>query len=563
MRLTASRSLLAALLWLLGLPLAARPAAERALRFYDDDPIAVVPETQDAGRVEPRALDLAAEFVENLFGRPGDPTDGVPAQNVNTIGEVPDSSWFTNRLGSRPLTVEAIARAVAPAGGPADGPLLVDRKTEGITPGLRLDDARGTRWFVKFDPKGHRGMASGAEIISTRLLWALGYHVPENVLVRLRPAALRIGPQAVVRTRSGRTRRMTQADLDALLDEVTPEPDGRYRALASRALDGRPVGPFLFHGTRPDDPNDLVPHEHRRELRGLRVFAAWLNHVDSKASNTLDTLVRQPDGTWRVRHHLLDFGSTLGSAAVYPREPWEGFDYIFEGGREVALGIAGLGFALRPWRTVRFHEAPAVGRLPADHRDWDPGAWRPRIPNPAFLRAQPADAFWAATKLAAVTDELIRWAVASAELNDPAADAFLVRALIERRDAILRTYLPAVNPIVEPALDAGGTLRFANAAVRARVAPPPAGYRAAWYRFDNATGTSTPLGETVAREAWLEPPADLPREPGAFVRIDVAAEGGPDAWRRPVRLYFRRGGTAWTLVGAFREDSPAGPSPPP
>ncbi len=46
-------------------------------------------------------------------------------------------------------------------------------------------------------------------------------------------------------------------------------------------------------GTRSDDPNDLVPHEHRRELRALRVFGAWTNLVDWKAGNTLDTLVEE------------------------------------------------------------------------------------------------------------------------------------------------------------------------------------------------------------------------------------------------------------------------------
>ncbi|NIW47138.1 MAG: hypothetical protein GWN30_21030, partial [Gammaproteobacteria bacterium] len=59
-------------------------------------------------------------------------------------------------------------------------------------------------------------------------------------------------------------------------------------------------------GIRDDDLNDVIPHQHRRELRGLRVVAAWLNHFDTKANNTLDVYVE--DGY--VRHYLIDFGST-------------------------------------------------------------------------------------------------------------------------------------------------------------------------------------------------------------------------------------------------------------
>ncbi len=61
----------------------------------------------------------------------------------------------------------------------------------------------------------------------------------------------------------------------------------------ARLLAGKILGPFLYDGTRPDDPNDVVPHQHRRELRALRVFGAWTNLTDLKAGNTLDSLVSE------------------------------------------------------------------------------------------------------------------------------------------------------------------------------------------------------------------------------------------------------------------------------
>ena len=164
-----------------------------------------------------------------------------------------------------------------------------------MTPGFTVRDAAGQVWFLKFDPPGYRGMATGTEVVVTKLFWALGYFVPEVHLASLRPEQLTIDETATITPPSGNKRRFKQSDIDALLRKAHRDPDGSYRVIASKALEGRPVGGFRFYGTRSDDPNDMVPHEHRRELRAYGTFSAWVNHVDSKSINTLDTVIEQGD----------------------------------------------------------------------------------------------------------------------------------------------------------------------------------------------------------------------------------------------------------------------------
>ena len=123
---------------------------------------------------------------------------------------------------------------------------------------------------------------------------------------------------------------MRPSDLDDVLRRAHRSADGSYRAVAARAVPGKPLGGFRYYGTRPDDPNDVVPHEHRRELRALKVFGAWTNLVDMKAGNTLDTLVTE-NGRSVVRHYLQDVGSTFGTGANGPREYDEGWEYLYDG----------------------------------------------------------------------------------------------------------------------------------------------------------------------------------------------------------------------------------------
>ena len=155
--------------------------------------------------------------------------------------------------------------------------------------------------------------------------------------------------------------------------------------------------------------------------------------------------------------------------------------------------------------------------------------------------------------MGAFSDEMIRAAVKTAEFSDPqGVQRLLGDVLIKRRDKIGQAYSPKVNPIVHPALDAGGTLTFANAAVDAGVAPAPSGYRARWFTFDNATGDTSPLGESTGSAPRLNGPERLPATPGAFVQVDIAADGGPASWQRPVQAWFKRTADGWRWVGFSR-----------
>ena len=141
---------------------------------------------------------------------------------------------------------------------------------------------------------------------------------------------MKISENATIRDPfSGKRRPLTRRDLDDVFYRAARQPNGRYRVLVSRFAPGRPLGNFRYYGTRPDDPNDIVPHEHRRELRGARVFGAWLNHDDSRGVNSLDMLETR-DGRGYIQHYMFDFGSILGSGTVFAQRHRAGNEYIYE-----------------------------------------------------------------------------------------------------------------------------------------------------------------------------------------------------------------------------------------
>ena len=289
------------------------------------------------------------------------------------------------------------------------------------------------------------------------------------------------------------------------------------------------------------------------------MFSAWLNHTDAKAINSLDTLIVE-NGHSVVRHHLIDFNAALGSAGIGLRERRDGYEYLAEYAPSFKA-LPSLGFYIRPWMTIHYPSYRGIGRFESER--FVPEDWRPREPNPAYVRSRADDTFWAARKLMAISDDLIRAGVKAGHYSDPAAAEFLIKTLIERRDKIGRAWLTAVNPIVDPNLAENGTLTFRNVAVDLKCAPAPAAYHVAWYRFDNATGESSAAGGADTATERVTAPADVLSRAGAdtsvrggrgqFIRVDISASSAEfPSWTSPVRAYFRRIANGWTLVGFER-----------
>ncbi|MBA2305005.1 MAG: hypothetical protein H0W08_20570 [Acidobacteria bacterium] len=528
---------------------AAAALTEAGQKFYRDDPVWRDPEPQDASAVKPVEISEQYDFIENTFLKTGDRTPRR-AVNINTVDEVPDSSWFTNRIGKDRWTAERLVRGPDIGSGPAPGPwTVVGAKSEGITPGMTIRDSAGTVYFIKFDPPTNPEMASAAEIISTKFFHAFGYHTAENYLATLRRESLIIDPKTQLADSDGRRHPMDAEDLDEVLEKAARNPDGTFRVVASKAVDGRPVGHFRYYGTRPDDPNDIFPHEHRRELRGLSVFAAWLNHDDSRSVNTFDALISDA-GRTSVRHYLLDFGSTLGSGSTQAQTARAGNEFLWEA-RPTLVTMLTLGLYVRPWVKVDYPRIPAVGRIEGTY--FRPEGWKPEYPNPAFRNARPEDRFWAARIVSRFSDADVRGIVTAARFTDPKATEYLTETILARKAKILTTWLNVTNPVVNVTLDGSGLMRFENAAEQVGAAKPAERYTIAWSRFDNASGTHTPVG---SEQAVTSTSAQAPREllSEAFLSATIKAFN-PDhpAWQQPVVVYFRRAPDAtWTLVGLER-----------
>ncbi len=552
-------------------------------RDTDLDPVSIPcrPHAEKEGvqvcHPEPYESSFAWDGADHLIFRPVsrffavDP--GGEAVNVNSVDEVPDSSWFVNRIGRRTMGFDKLVSGLC-AGGPTldpsdpDGSWVIDDgKSDGANMGFRVQDESGQRYMLKADGPEQPERATAAAAVSARLYHAAGWRVPCEEVVYFRPSLLKLEPGLTITDNTGATRPLDQAELERMLAAV-PKRDGLVRMSASRWLPGTPIGPFQYEGTREDDPNDIIPHQDRRDLRGARLMAAWVNHFDAREQNSMDLWMAKDQDDLRsspgvVLHYYLDFGDCLGS-----EWDWEGVSKRL--GHAYYLDVPylvedflTLGMIERPWdRAKRSPEGDIFGFFST--ADFDPEMWREGYPNPAFRRMTEHDGAWAARIIARFSADQIGAIVATADFTDAKHARFIEKVLIGRQRMILHRYLGELSPITDLQMRGHNLLCGVDLARRTAVHPPKRfQYQAAMYAGDRlARHGSPPVQASTDGLVCMRLPHHArddevrPDSASRYTVVDIENGQAPGPAR--VHLYDLGPKRGYRLVGLERPFEPGG-----
>jgi len=372
----------------------------------------------------------------------------VEAYNVSSADEVADEGWFVSRVQDR------MAQQDSEASPDTKTPwTVVSWHRASALPVLTIRDARGREYWLTFDAPEYPELATTVAVVTAQLYRAAGYHVPTVALLRFHADQLAAPSDSLRRA----------------LDTLPRDDAGRLRA-AAHHLPGHPLGAFSFSGHRADDPADSIPHEHRRELRGLYVVAAWLNHTGLFRGTTLDVGIQ--GDTPAVRHYLLGLETSIDAGAGgRPKAARIGSEATWDAAK-ITSRLVTLGFFALPWERDGAAE-------------FDPGGWTPSLPNSAFDHRTTRDGYWGARRVGGISNEQIAAAVWSAQPSESTRAHTLIAMLEARRLATLRYWYSRVTPFEQPTLDAGGerTLTFRDLMVGAGLATAgPRAYhiRASW-----------------------------------------------------------------------------------
>jgi hypothetical protein len=306
--------------------------------------------------------------------------------------------------------------------------------------------------MVKVEALGLPERQVAATVIGEAVYYAAGYNASCEQALLVRPSIFKLTPGLkATKGNFGDEYPFDQRALDELFARSNKR-DGLLRISASAWIPGYVLGQFRYEGTRRDDPNDVVAHEDRRELRGARVLASWIDHFDSREGNSLDTWLpdmkgASPDSSpGHVMHIQIGTSAALGS--VWDWEPVArrlGYSYVVDWG-DMARDFLTLGATTRVWETTQ----KAPGRETFGYfnvADFDPERWKNEYSNPAFSRMTERDAAWMARILARFTPEMVRTLAEMGKFADPANTDYLESVLQGRLAKILERYLTRLSPI--------------------------------------------------------------------------------------------------------------------
>jgi hypothetical protein len=122
----------------------------------------------------PQQSVLALYHFDGIFYRAFSRTLELPrttrALGVNALDEVPDSTWFTNRVGVRDVTPTELVTGPAPVGSPEPHKpwTIIAGKTSG-SPSASIKDARGER-FLPARAIGHPERETAPADVN-KLMW--------------------------------------------------------------------------------------------------------------------------------------------------------------------------------------------------------------------------------------------------------------------------------------------------------------------------------------------------------------------------------------------------------
>ena len=207
---------------------------------------------------------------------------------------------------------------------------FVKEDVSGTNPKIKVTDANGKKWNVKFDEEVH------SEVACSRIVWALGYLVEESYFM----ASCKVDGV----TGLGRAAKFVGKDgtCNNVMFEARPE---NIERTPGWSWDSNP-----FAGTK--------------ELSGLALLAVMLNNWDAKETNNARFMITEPDGSVQQWYLVADWGGTLGKMGGFlSHSKWDPEAFQKQGYVDrVSGGTLKLDYSGKGGRILQ--------GVPVDHAKW-------------------------------------------------------------------------------------------------------------------------------------------------------------------------------------------------